>query len=492
MVDDDHLGPPEGIEALPPKLAPKARGFPAAKGQRVIVDQRVVDPDEAGVQPFDRLHRLFEAGGENRGAKTKGRGVCAPDRRVEIGHADNGGDRAETFLVQDIHRVGAIGEDRRGIEPTGFQPLGDATTADQLCPLGHSVLDQTHHLVARRFADQRSDLGLVEAVANPQRQSFGHKGADEIVMHGVDDKDPLGRGADLTGQMERRRRCPGGGDVQRRIGRDDHRIAAPRLDHRGFEPGPGGGGHGAGGGDGAGEGHGMGAVAVHQSAAKVGAARQAGDQTRRQAPEHTHEIKCAQGGCLGRFDDAAVPGGQRRRHRPAHQQDRKVERHDMGRDAQGFIAGILERTRLRAARHLAGLVPRHFGVIAEHRRAVCQLTDRLGVGFAHLAAHQDGASGEILRLDPVGQTVQMLGPGLGVQLAPAGLCRVDRGQHMVDLSRGRYRVVADRAQGCRVGHRKRHPARGQVVGRQEMAGRGGVEHRHIPPGSAFSGSCRPS
>jgi hypothetical protein len=102
----------------------------------------------------------------------------------------------------------------------------------------------------------------------------------------------------------------------------------------------------------------------------------------------------------------------------------------------------------------------HLGIVAENRRAIGDLADRLRIGLAHLAHHQLGAAREVGRLDGVGNCVQMSGAALGVEFFPSRLRLCRRGQHGVDLAIGcgsdgadgfERRRIDDRL--CRAGHR---------------------------------------
>ena len=117
MVDHDHLRAAERVEALTAELAAEAGGLPAAEGQGVVVDQRVVDPDHAGFEPLGGLHRLLEVGGEDRCAEAEGAVIREPDRLVEILHPADRGDRAKTFLAADRHVGRDAGQDGRLVEP---------------------------------------------------------------------------------------------------------------------------------------------------------------------------------------------------------------------------------------------------------------------------------------------------------------------------------------------------------------------------------------
>jgi hypothetical protein len=56
VVDDHHFRAAEGVEPQPAELAADSGILPAAEGQSIIVDQRVVDSDHASFQPFGRGH----------------------------------------------------------------------------------------------------------------------------------------------------------------------------------------------------------------------------------------------------------------------------------------------------------------------------------------------------------------------------------------------------------------------------------------------------
>ena len=71
---------------------------------------------------------------------------------------------------------------------------------------------------------------LVQAVADAQRPRLLGEKLDESVVHGIDDEEALGRGADLAGEVERGGDRAGRRDLERRVCRDDHRIAAAGLD----------------------------------------------------------------------------------------------------------------------------------------------------------------------------------------------------------------------------------------------------------------------
>src|SRR6056297_2432959 len=84
VIEDHHLGTAEGIKAHPPQFAPKAACLPAAKGQGVVVDQGVVDPDHPRLQPFGGLMRLGQIGRENRRTQPEARGIRTVERGLEI------------------------------------------------------------------------------------------------------------------------------------------------------------------------------------------------------------------------------------------------------------------------------------------------------------------------------------------------------------------------------------------------------------------------
>ena len=144
VVDDHHLRAAEGVEALTAELAAEAGGLPAAEGQRVVVDQRIVDPDHAGFEPVRRLHRLVEVGGEDRGAEAEGAVIGEADRLVEIRDPADRGDRAETLLAADRHVGRDAGEDGRLVEPADVPARRHPRAGDGGGAMGERVIDEPH------------------------------------------------------------------------------------------------------------------------------------------------------------------------------------------------------------------------------------------------------------------------------------------------------------------------------------------------------------
>ncbi len=194
----------KAIESLSPKLAADAGRLPSAEGQRVIVDQWVVDPYHAGLQPLRRLHRLGEVGGEDRGTQSERAVIGEPDRLVEIADtADRRRPGRSTLPCRSpcpaSRRSGSSARrTSRHYALGGTRPPVDALSAP--CATASSTSRITFG--ACGLADQRSDLGLVHSVADAQRPRLLGEQLDKAIMHGIDDEEALGRGADLAGEME--------------------------------------------------------------------------------------------------------------------------------------------------------------------------------------------------------------------------------------------------------------------------------------------------
>src|SRR5690349_23813225 len=97
-LDVDVLGLLERLEPLLAELAPKARLLVTAERPGVVVGQRVVDPDRAGLQLAHAAEDGLEVARVDVGAEPEARRVRELDRLVERAHRNDRRDRAERLL----------------------------------------------------------------------------------------------------------------------------------------------------------------------------------------------------------------------------------------------------------------------------------------------------------------------------------------------------------------------------------------------------------
>ncbi|MCY1520900.1 hypothetical protein D9M68_556950 [compost metagenome] len=257
--------------------------------------------------------------------------------------------RAEDFLADDGHVVGAVAEHGGGhIGALGELAFGDALAADQqACAFLAAGLDVAEHAFHVGEAGQRAEVGVgVFRVAQADAlDALDHLGL-EAGLQGARYEHAGAVGADLAGAEEVGHHGDVGGAVEVGVFEDDQRRLAAQFHGHFLERGAGRAGHHllAGGGA-AGEGDFLDQRVLGQPLADFAAA--AGEDVEH-AVRHAgfgvdfRQLQHAQRSDFAGLEDHRVAGGQRRGGFPHGDLHRVVPGADAGDHAQGLAAGVDE------------------------------------------------------------------------------------------------------------------------------------------------------
>ncbi|MNF69417.1 hypothetical protein D3C84_513000 [compost metagenome] len=360
---------------------------------------------------------------------------------------DHRGDRAEDFLLHDFHRVAVALEQGRLVVPAVTLDLWTLAAQAQFRPFGQGVGDQAldhgqllrgghrAHLAAviLRVADTDAlgpfDQALDEFVVDLVLHQQARAGHAALPRCGIDAGD---RAVDRT--------------VQVGVGEDDVRRLAAQFQRQLGEVLGAAAHHVASGGGAAGEGD-----LAHQRVTGQGGAGAGAvtgdhvDHARRNAglQGQARQFENGRRGVLGRLDDHAVAGGQRRGQLDCGEVQRAVPGNDRRHYAERLEQGVAEHIALIQRQGTAlEFVGQPGGVIEEFR----QVAD-LAAGFADQLAIVAALQLRQLLLvlgDQVAQAAQQLAPCGGAQVAPGRtfeglLRRLDRALHVGFVGIGQLR-----------------------------------------------------
>ena len=191
----------ERVEPFRAQFAADTGMAHAAKGRCVVVRQRFVDPEAAGLDVLHRPHRQLEVTGENRGAEAKFGIVGFGDRLVGVLDDEDRDHRAEKLFGGGDAAVLDAGDDGRleemALEAVGLEAFAAGEQRGAFLEHGGELLLD---LVDRVTRNQRTHVGrLLHRIADLERLDLLDHALDEILRDAFDHVDALGRGADLTG-----------------------------------------------------------------------------------------------------------------------------------------------------------------------------------------------------------------------------------------------------------------------------------------------------
>ena len=226
------LGLAEGIEPLGTELAADAAVAHAAEGPRVVVGQRVVDPERAGLDELHRAHRDAEVFGVDRRTEPELGVIGEADRFVGIPHHGHRQNRSEDLLAGRQAAVPHAGQQSRLEEMAGQAVRLEAPSAAQeFSALGDGARHLPRDALRRRRANQRSDVGVrVHRVADDQRIDLGRGAADELRGDRLLDIDALRGGAHLPGVQHARPHHARYRDIEVRVPEHEEGIDRAELE----------------------------------------------------------------------------------------------------------------------------------------------------------------------------------------------------------------------------------------------------------------------
>ena len=108
MIRREFFDDPIAAEAAEPAVLFAAEG---TVGE--IIDRLIIHVGHAGLDPQRDAHASLDISREDRARQAVLRIVRHADRFFFAGHLDNGDDRAEHFLLRDLHLRRDIGEHMR-------------------------------------------------------------------------------------------------------------------------------------------------------------------------------------------------------------------------------------------------------------------------------------------------------------------------------------------------------------------------------------------
>ena len=424
----------ERLQAFLSELAPETRLFHAAEGACVVVRQRVVEPDRAGLDLAHAAEDRVEILRVHVAAEAEAGRVGELDRLVEARDRHERGDRAEGLLAEQVGLRRSARDDRRRVE-VALARAGAVAAGEELRAGLDRRVDLGRNLLALACRNEWPDVGgRIERVAELERVRVVDEGRGEVVEHRLEDVEALGRGADLARVQEGR---PGAAlgrdlDVLGDVLADDERILAAQLEVDARDA------FGADDGDplarvdGAGECDAVDPVVADDPLADLARAGEQVDDAGGEVVEAVGEGQRRERRQLGGLADDRVPGRESGRELPREEQQRVVPRHDAGDDAHRLLQHQGELRRLDRRDHAAGEVAAHLRVVVERGGRPADLVGVLDQRLAALERHQPR---ELVRAvaQPRGDLVQELGPLDGRHAAPVAgrlACRGDRG---VDL-----------------------------------------------------------
>src|SRR5215207_2745395 len=204
--------------------------------------ERVVDADDAGVEPLGEPERTTRVPGEHVSGQAHLGAVGEPGGLLVGIEGEDAGRRAKHLLGgQAAVRRHVRDQGRRDPEAVARQ----VTLGGKPAPAGGDrLLDETGDSCNSVLVDHRAEVGDGCIGAGPEAQlveSFGQPGAELIGDRGVD-QEPVDPDAGLAGVAELAELGLGQGHVEVGVGVYDERRVAAELEHRPDDP-PGGLGH---------------------------------------------------------------------------------------------------------------------------------------------------------------------------------------------------------------------------------------------------------
>ena len=178
------------------ELAAVPRALHAPERQLGVRGGHAVDEHGAGVEVAHEALLLVGVAAPHVRPQAEAGGVGQRHGGVGVGHAVEGGDRAEHLLVVHAHGLGHAGHDRRRVVPA--RAGGPLAAAQHRRPPGHRVGHQLLDVAAAPLGGEGAHVGLrVNGVAQPQRRHPVDEAAFELVGDGVEDDEALGGDAAL-------------------------------------------------------------------------------------------------------------------------------------------------------------------------------------------------------------------------------------------------------------------------------------------------------
>ena len=180
-VEVHVLGLAEGVEPFLAELASHAALAHAAKRRGVVVGERIVDPERAGLDLLHRASAPTSGSGVDVGAEAVLR--CAAAARSLRRRPSRPESTRSARTLPRRRRVSSgctSVEHGRRVEPARARRRGRRPPSSSRAPCGDRALHLLLDARARPLGDQRSEVGLgIHAVADPQRSRVRDEPLDE-------------------------------------------------------------------------------------------------------------------------------------------------------------------------------------------------------------------------------------------------------------------------------------------------------------------------
>ena len=121
VIQMNMFGFAEFVQAFFSELAGMSGLTHAAEGAGIIIGQRIVDPERSRRDAFHRFHRPFHIVRINIRAEAVGRIIGKSDGFVDIAHAHDRQDRAESLRPDEPHVLANVDHHGRLIKEAFFE-----------------------------------------------------------------------------------------------------------------------------------------------------------------------------------------------------------------------------------------------------------------------------------------------------------------------------------------------------------------------------------